>query len=160
MKRLSKSVSVLQYHFGSEPNERDGMSVIAFSMPGMWRGVSGDVLASCRRSASARRSCIATDDCFEAIRVTHETVGWLSLKRATCAPSSSGQMASIASHSNSKPAISKSLFVNVPVGLVVETIAAVISAGHCIRNTVSGTGLFSPIMTPPTPAPDASVMPM
>ena len=159
MKRVSKSESVAHVHLGSEPNDRDGMSDIAFCIPAIWSGVRGEARVTCRRSASARSSCIAIGDFFEAIRSTHDTVGVLSLYKATWHPSRSGHIASIASHRSKSPAISRSLFVRVPVGLASEITAAVMSGGHCTLNTVSGTFLFSPIMTPPAPKDDASVIP-
>ena len=49
LKRVSNSASFLQFHPGSLPHERDGMSVIELWMPRMWNGVSGDVRAAFMR---------------------------------------------------------------------------------------------------------------
>jgi hypothetical protein len=137
LKRDCKSLSVLQCHRCSEPNERDGMS--------------GEQRSSCRRSASARSSCMAIVDCRDAIRSTQCTVGELSLNSATWAPVSSGHVASIVSQSSISPAISRSELVMVPLGLCWETRAAETSGGHCRRKTVGTIDLFSPMMIPPTP---------
>jgi len=160
LKSVSKSSSVLQNHFGVEPNERDGMSVIAFCSPGMWREVNGEDRVICKRNARARKSCVATLDLREAKRSTQETVGELSLKRATCASVRSVQTPSIASQSYNRPAISTSEFVMVPFGLLKETMLSVISCGHCTLNTVGGISLHSPTTTPPAPKEDASVIPI
>lgn len=160
VKSVSKSSSVLQFHRGSEPNDRDGMSDIALSIPAMCNGASGEALVSCSRSASARSNCIAIVDRLEAIRATQPTVGVLSLNNATWLSLMSSHVSSIASHNSNRPAISKSLLVSVPFGLVSEITAAVMSCGHWTLKTVSGAFLFSPKMTPPAPNDDASVTPM
>ena len=40
---VSKSESVMQCHSHTLPNDREGMSVMAFSTPGIWTGVIGQV---------------------------------------------------------------------------------------------------------------------
>ena len=70
LKRVCKSVSVLQCHRCSDPNDRYGMSVIWLCTPEMCSGVNGELRSNCSRRARARRSCMATFDCREAIRST------------------------------------------------------------------------------------------
>ena len=65
---VSNSVSVLQCHAASDPNDREGISVRELLTPAICIGVSGDAFASCKRNASARTSCIAIDECFAASR--------------------------------------------------------------------------------------------
>jgi hypothetical protein len=107
LKRVSYSESDVQYHLGSLPNDRDGMSVILFLRPGMCSGVSGETCLSFRRNASTHTSFDATTDPLAAMQHTQCTVGELSLNSATCAPSLKPHTSSITSHSNSRPAISK-----------------------------------------------------
>ena len=151
LNRCEKSPSVLQCHPGTDPNERDGMSVMAFRLPSMCSGVSGELCWICNRSASARMSCIATRECFAASRWTQCTVGELSLNNAMCASFNEGQTCSMTSHSRRSPAISRSELVRVPSGLLAETTLHEISCGHRKRNTVGGILLFSPMIIPPTP---------
>jgi hypothetical protein len=54
LNKVSKSSLVLHSHCGSLPNDRDGMSVIEFSSPAMWRGVIGHAPFNLSRSARAR----------------------------------------------------------------------------------------------------------
>jgi hypothetical protein len=83
----------------------------------------------------------------------------LSLKRATCAFFTS-HTSSITSHNIKRPAISKLELVIVPSGLASGTMLSEMSRGHWSRKTTgAGTALCSPMMTPPRPCPDASVMP-
>jgi len=103
-------------------------------------------------------SCIATSECFAASRCTQCTVGELSLNRATWA-SCTRQTSSITSHNMRRPAISRSELVMVPVGLASEIMLSVMSCGHWSRNTIGATARRSPMMTPPSPCPEASVMP-
>lgn len=159
LNKVSNSESVLQNHFGSDPNDRDGMSVIALSTPAICCGVNGEAFVSCKRRARARTSWIAMCECFAARCWTQCTVGELLLKSAMWAFVRSWQVASMTSQSISRPAISRSEFVIVPVGLLSETMLSEISFGYCIRNTVGVVDLSSPTMTPPRPCPDASVMP-
>ena len=156
---MSNSECDLHSHFGSEPNDRDGMSVIELSTPAMCSGVSGDARERCRHSARAHTSCIATFECFAASRCTQWTVGELSLNNATCASSTVGHTSSMTSQRRRRPAISRSKFVMRPVGFDSDTMSLVMSAGHWNQNTVGGTALFSPTTHPPTPYPDASVIP-
>ena len=160
LKRVRRSESVLQNHCGSDPNDWEGMSVIAFWTPAMCNGVSGDAFVSWSHKARTRISCIAMCEFRDAMRCTQCTVGELSLNSATCAPSRDGHTCSIESHKRSRPAISKSKLVIVPVGFARETRASLMSCGHCTRKTVGGTPLVSPIMMPPTPCDDASFTPM
>ena len=153
-------MSVLQNHFGSEPNDRDGISASALSSPAMCKVVRGETRLRWMRNASARTNCIARTECFAASRCTQWTVGELSLKSATWLCASGWHMSSIISHSIRSPAISRSELVIIPFGFVADTMLRETSSGHFRRNTVGVTGMFSPTMTPPNPWPDASVMPM
>lgn len=87
-------------------------------------------------------------------------MGELLLNNAICASASDRQTPSIATHNSMSPAISTSEFVMVPCGFDSDTIAFVISGGHCTQNTVGGTATFSPMIMPPAPNGDASVMPI
>ena len=156
---VSNSMSERQCHLGMDPNDLDGISVMAFWTPAMCNGVSGDVLLILRRRARARISCIAASECLDAIRSTQCTVGELSLKRATCAPSRVSHTDSITSHKRISPAISRSELVMDPFGLAFEMTSCLMSSGHSSLKTVGGTALFSPTMIPPTPCFDASFMP-
>ena len=160
LNNVSRSVSLLHVHLGSEPNDRDGMSVMELSTPAIWSGVRGEAFASCSRSASARTSWIATLECLAARRCTQWTVGELSLNNATCAFFNTGQTVSMTSHNIRRPAISRSEFVMVPRGFLSVTMLDVMSSGHWRQKTVGVTPLFSPRITPPRPDPEASVMPM
>ena len=142
-----------------EPNERDGMSVIALCIPAICNGVNGEAFWSCRRRASARISCIATIECRDASRSTQCTVGELSLNNATCAPSKDGHTDSITSQSKSRPAISRSEFVIDPDGFASETMSRRMSSGHSSLKTVGGAPFHSPMTIPPTPCFDASLIP-
>ena len=67
---VSKSWSVWQCHLGTEPNDLDGISVMAFCTPAICNGVNGDVFLIRRGRASARIRCIATYECRDASRST------------------------------------------------------------------------------------------
>jgi hypothetical protein len=112
------------------PNDLEGMSVIAFSPPAMCRVVKGEAFVTCRRSAKALTSCIATADDFTASRCTQCTLGLLSLYRATCALARSPTMLSITRNSMRRAAISKSEFVKVPLGFASDLTARVMASGH------------------------------
>jgi hypothetical protein len=56
LNKVRNSVSDLQSHSCTLPKDRDGISVSAFSTPGMCTGVSGHVCLMLMRSASARTS--------------------------------------------------------------------------------------------------------
>jgi hypothetical protein len=60
LKSVNRSDSDWQVHSGTLPNEREGMSVSAFSIPGMCTGVNGHDCLTLRRKASALTSCAAT----------------------------------------------------------------------------------------------------
>ena len=130
LNRVSKSLSSSQYHSATLPNDRDGMSVIAFSFPGMWTGVMGHAPLIFSRSANARTNCAATAECRDASLVTQLTVGLLSLNRATRRSRNVPHTVSITNQRNNKPAISRSEFVMEPRGLVKETRFCFISSGH------------------------------
>jgi hypothetical protein len=77
--KVSKLWLDFHSHFGSLPNEHEGMSIIKFSSPPMWSGVIGHVPFSLSLRASARMRCADTKDLRVARRRTHSTVGELSL---------------------------------------------------------------------------------
>jgi hypothetical protein len=106
--KVSKSLLVLQNHFGLLPNEREGIYVIEFSSPGIWSEVIGHVPCNFSLSASARMRCADTIKPRVAKRRTHPTVGELSLNSATLCSRRSPHTDSMTSHRNSSPAISKS----------------------------------------------------
>ncbi len=160
LNRVSKSVCDLQCHSGTLPKDREGMSVIEFSTPGMWQGVIGHACLSLIRNANARTSCAATTECLDASLFTQLTVGSLSLNTATLFSLMSPHTVSITNHTSNRPAISKSEFVMCPCGFSKVTRSSLIAAGHSKRNTVGGHACDSPNTTPPTPWLDASVTPM
>ncbi len=131
---------MVQCHSGTLPNDREGISVSAFSMPGICTGVIGHdcLMFSC--STSARTSWAATRDFLEAILVVQLTDGELSPNNATCLWASVGATPSRHSHRRSSP-----------VGFSKETISLEISGGHCSRKMVGGSSESSPMTTPPTP---------
>lgn len=143
LKRVSKSSSVLQYHLGSLPKDRDGISVSALSFLAMWRGANGDTWRTFNRRANARMSCPDTNDPHAANLQTQLTVGELSLKRAMCVPGVILHTSSITSHRKRSPAISRSEFVRCPSFLefVLSTACFIwpLQAKHCwfARFTVS-----------------------
>ena len=156
---VSSSASVRQCHFCGWPNEREGISVIAFCTPRICSGVSGDAPFIFILNANARTSCPATTELFDASLFTQLTVGWLSLNTAAWSPLLMLHTSSITSQSSSMPAHSRSEFVSLPVGFLSEFISALMSAGHSIRNTVGMQLFASPTMMPPTPYPEASFTP-
>jgi hypothetical protein len=99
----------------------------------MCKGVTGDTLAFFIRRASARTSCPATTELFEASLSTHETVGWLSLNNATCAPGLKLHTASMTRKRNKNPAISKSEIESLPAGFSLVFKSFFTSSGHSIR---------------------------
>ena len=111
IKRVSKSKSSLQNHFGSLPNDRDGMSVMAFFLPAMCRVVRGKTFRSFMRRERAGRSWSATNDPLAAICHTQCKVCELSLNSATCIPFLREHTPSIIRNSSRSLAISKSELV-------------------------------------------------
>ena len=156
---VENAMSVLQVQRGVLPNEREGMSVSWFLAPAMWRVVNGDAFRIWSRSANARIKCIAIGDRRDANRWIQPTDGLLSLYRAIRAAERSSTIASIKSHTMTKPAHSRSEFVIVPVGFRSETSSRCTSFGHSNRNTVGGTAFSSPTTIPPTPCLDVSHTP-
>jgi hypothetical protein len=75
--------------------------------------------------------CLATKDCFEARRVTHPMVGELLLSNVICFSLRGLHTSSIASHSRSSPANSRTKFVMVPFGFFSNTMLVLIVFGHC-----------------------------
>ena len=157
---MRNSESVSQCHPTFFPNEREGMSEIEFSTPGMCMGMMGDALANLSRIARTRNIAAAVAECREFIRCSHEIVGELSFNRPTCLLLRHGTTCSMTSQSNNPPAHSRSEFVILPLGLESDMTNARTSSGHSSRNTVGTTAKFSPTTTPPTPSFDASTMPM
>jgi hypothetical protein len=150
LNNVSNSASDLQCHSGSLPNDRDGTSVMALSLPAMWRGCSGDTRHTLRRKATSRMSCPATRDPRAAIRHTQLTVGEVSLKRATWEPGVRSHTVSITIHKKSSPANSRSEFVRCPPCLVlVRSTACLMSGGHSILDAVGLHARLCPTITPP-----------
>ena len=92
--------------------------------------------------------------------MTQLTDGELSLKSAMCLWQRSFAVPSMHSQRRRYPAISRSEFVILPLGLSKDTTSFRISSGHCKRNTVGGISESSPMTTPPTPWLEASTMPI
>ncbi len=159
LKSVSKSSSGLHVHFGLLPKDRDSTSDIAFRLPSMCIGVSGHACWVFNRRARACIRFSATDDFFDASRVTHPIVGKLSLNNVTRFLRRLLHTPSITSHSISRPAISRSEFDIFPFGFCTVFISFLISVGHSYRNTVGVHADVSPNTTPPTPCPDALTMP-
>ena len=84
LKRVGNSSSVLQYHSGVPPNDHEGISLIPFSTPEIYRGVSGDACHALSRMASAMRRGSATVDVWVANRFTQDTAAELSQYSPTC----------------------------------------------------------------------------
>lgn len=99
LKRVRNCSLVQQCHFGSEPNNRDSISVITLFTPAMSRGISGKVFVMCNHIAKVRIRAMATFECFAASHCTQWTVGLLSLS-AMWAFVTIGHISSITSHSS------------------------------------------------------------
>jgi hypothetical protein len=102
----------------------------------------------------------ATRDHLEARRATQPIEGEFSPKSAIHFSRSGPHTPSIASQSNKRPAISRSEFVIVPVGLSNKTTCDRMSSGHCQQNSIGVHAESSPKITPPTPWLDASTIPI
>ena len=118
---MSKSVLDLQCHLGLLPKECEGISVIDVSSPAMWSGVMGHVPLSFSQSASALMRCAETIDPHVAMRLTHPTVGELSLNNATRFSRRVPHTDSMTSHKRSKPAILR-LELVIPSTFMIEII--------------------------------------
>jgi hypothetical protein len=103
--------------------------------------------------------CLAIKDCFKARHVTHPMVGELSLNNVIRFSLRGPHSSSIASHSRSSPANSRSEFVMVPFKFLSNTTLVLIVSGHCHRKTVGVHAKSSPKITPPMPWLDASTIP-
>ena len=125
----------------------------------MCNGVMGQANLALIRNASTLRSSPAGSERFDAILSTHDTDGLLSLRSRMCLCFKSPTMCSTMSQRRTRPAISKSEFVILPVGLLSVWSWDVMLAGHLNRKTVGGHPLFMPNTTPPTPSPEASTIP-
>jgi hypothetical protein len=159
LKRVSKSLSVLQAHLCTLPNEHDGMLVRGFLTPGMCTVVIGHVFFTFSRNAKAHTSFAAILDFLDAIFSIQLIIGKLSLNKATCLCAMSHTMALTQSHSNSRPTISRLELSSVPCGLSDVINCALISLGHSRQKTVGGISDSSPITMPPTRWLDASTIP-
>ncbi len=159
LKKISNSFSDLKCHFGSIPNEREGISVIKFWLPAMCSVVIGQTFCKLKCSARMRMSCSAMRLDRQAMRSTQLTVGLLSLNSATCFSVRVPQTCSIMSHRMTSPASSRSELVNDPFGLLSKITLAVMSGGHWSLKTVGGHSASSPMITPPMPWLDASTTP-
>ena len=160
MNRVRKDSSNVQCHAGVLPNDLEGTSEIALSLPSMWSVVKGHVLLFLIQRASACTKCSATSDLREARRFVHPTAGELSLKSATLFSCKGWHTASITNQRMRTPAISKSELVMVPVWFENNRTLVVTSFGHSQRKTVGMHCDVSPITTPPTPWLDAPTIPM
>ncbi len=123
--RVSKLLSVGQNHSATLPNDRDGISVMVFSFPGVLTGLMGHVPLSFILNANARTNCAATRECHDAMCRTQLTVGSLSLKTATRRSLSSPHTSSITKNNRSK-------LVIFPFGLLNKTREFLLSDGHSI----------------------------
>ena len=102
--------------------ERDAMSAMRFRIPAIEIVMSGEVRLICCLSARALRRCPAMTDLEECSLVAHATVGVLSQNIPMCACSNDcGAWCSRINHCMRCPAISKSLLVRSPSGLLSET---------------------------------------
>jgi hypothetical protein len=160
LKSVSKLLLVLHSHSLTLLNKCKGMSVRAFSMPGIQTGVSGHVCLMLRQRASTRTSCAAIHDFCNAILLTQLTVGKLLLNSAMCLCAKSGAIASTQSHRNSRPAISRSELLSFPAGLSKETRSFDFAVGHWSQKTVGGRSKSSLTTTPPTLWLEALTIPM
>ena len=160
LNKLSKLVLDAHVHAGLLPNDRDGTLAMAFYLPSICNGVSGQacIFLSCNTRAWTR--CSATTDQCDASQVTQLTVGELSLNSVTCFFWRVGHTPLITNHSISSPAFSKPEFVIPPVGFADKIRFCLMSAGHSQQKTTGLHWVSSPNTTPPTPWPDASTIPM
>jgi hypothetical protein len=149
----------LKCHLGLLPNKREGILVIEFWSPAMWSIVIGQAFCILNRNARTRMGCSATRLERQAMHCTQVTVGLLLLKRATLFSAREPQTCSIISHRMTRPESSRSEFVIVPFGFDSDFTLAVMSGGHCCRNTVGGHSKSLPMMMPPTPWLEASATP-
>ncbi len=160
LNKVSNSLSSVHVQAGLLPNNLDGTSAILLRFPSMCIGVSGHACMAFKRSTRAWMRCSATRDRLDASQVTQLTDGKLSLNNVICFSRRLWQTPSMTSHSITNPAISRSEFVSLPVGLVNKMISCLMLSGHSHRNTTGVHADNSPKTTPPTPWPDASTMPM
>jgi hypothetical protein len=132
---------------------------MAFWSPTMWNIVIGQTFCKLKCSARIRISCSATRLERDAIHCTQLTVGLLLLKSANRFSAREPHTCSIISQRMTRPVSSRSEFVIMPLGFLSEITLAVISGGHCGRNTIGGHFNSSLMMTPPTPWHEASTIP-
>jgi hypothetical protein len=110
LKNVSNLGSVLKCHWGTLPNERDGISIIAFFSPLICCGVNGQHLFAFSLSARACIKCTAVIDWCNASLSTHSAVGELSLNNGTRFSTRGPQTCSMMTNSISYPAISRSKY--------------------------------------------------
>ena len=72
--KRARSASVRKCHFGSLPNDLDGMSVIWFRVPATCIVVRGDTRISLMQNARMHRSCPDVREPLDAMRSTQLTV--------------------------------------------------------------------------------------
>ena len=150
-----------QNHFPIRPNEREGMSVIAFSTPAMCIGINGEAPAAFSRVAMTRSRAAAVFDFLEVSFLVQVTVGSLSLSKARCLFLRHGTLNSMSKRRKSIPAHSRSEFVIFPFGFLAwHKINFLTSGGHSNRHTVGSMESHSPTRTAATPSVDASIIPM
>ena len=85
LKTFIRSLSFLQNQERLLPNERDGISVIAFYSPEMCKGVNDDSKEFFNRSANDRTDYIATKKPLAPRRLTDPEVSEFSLNNAAYA---------------------------------------------------------------------------
>ena len=112
----------------------------------MCKGVNSDAPDLFRHNANAYTNCIATNEPLVARRLTHPTVGELSLNNASYAACNCENSYSITSHNIDYPGIFKSEFVMSP--LQNNSFASSVQAR---QNTVGVHAFCSPVMMPPIP---------
>jgi hypothetical protein len=120
----------LKCHCGTLLNKRDGMSVMVFSFPLMCCGLSGQQCSFLRQRASAATKFATTMECRDARQVTQLTVGVLSLNRAMFASVKSHIISSMTRNMINNLIISRSEFVIIPFGLLLDLMLSVMSFGH------------------------------
>ena len=148
------------FQAGLLPNKRDGISEITFCFPSMCMGVSGHAKWSLRHKDNVWTRCLTTREQFDVRHRTHLTVGELSVKSVMHFSRRSPLTHFFASQKMSRPTISRSEFVIVPLGFWKEIMFALMSSGHSQWNTIRVQAKLLPKIAPPTSWSDMSTIPM
>ena len=130
LNKVRNASSESQSHSTLRPKDREGMSEMAFSSPGMCMGMSGEARPTFKMVDMALNIAAATFEFLEVIFVTQDTVGALSSSNAICKPSIEPMTIRITNNKRNIPPISRSEFVMVPPGFEDETTKARTSSGH------------------------------